>query len=49
MSSSVANGDPIDPVWDPFKETMRTLYLTKYRSLEEVRSEMATKYQFFAT
>ena len=49
MSSSVANGNPIDPVWDPYKETMRTLYLVEYRSLEEVRSEMETKHQFFAT
>ena len=45
----MANSNSIDPAWDPFKEIMRTLYLVEYRSLEEVRSEMATKYQFFAT
>lgn len=49
MSSSVTNSNPIDPTWDPFKETMRTLYLVECHSLEEVRSEMATKCQFFAT
>jgi hypothetical protein len=49
MSSSVTNSNPIDPDWGLFKETMRTLYLVECRSLEEVRNEMKTKYQFSAT
>lgn len=49
MSKSMINGDPIDLDWDPFKETIRILYLVENRSLENVRREMATKYQFIAT
>jgi Clr5 domain len=49
MSISVNNGDSVDPVWDPFKDTMRTLYLAENRTLEDVRSEMANVYQFSAT
>jgi Clr5 domain len=49
MSGSVTNSNPIDPEWDLFKEAMRILYLVECRSLEEVRNEMKTKYQFSAT
>jgi hypothetical protein len=49
MSTSLTNGEPIDSVWDPFKETMRTMYLVENRSLEQVRSKMKTVHQFEAT
>lgn len=49
MASSMDNGDLMDPVWDHFKQKMRTLYLDENRSLKEVSSEMATNYEFVAT
>lgn len=38
-----------DVAWDPFKTTLRTLYLEQDLSLVEVMHEMAAKYQFNAT
>lgn len=49
MSHSVIADDLVDPVWDPVKEIIRTLYLVENRNLKEVRSKMATEYQFLAT
>lgn len=49
MSMSVTTGDPNDAVWASFKEALRTLFLVEDRSLKQVRSEMATRHQFFQT
>jgi Clr5 domain len=49
MSRSMINGDPTDLDWDHFKEKIRFLYLVENRNLENVRREMATKYDFEKT
>lgn len=49
MSLSITHGDPIDAVWEPVKEALRTLYLVEDRNLKEVRDEMAITYKFRAT
>jgi hypothetical protein len=38
----------VDPIWDPFKDIIYTLYLNRNLSLKRVRKEMATIYKFFA-
>ena len=48
MSGPMANGDANDSVWETFRDTIRTLYLVEGHSLEEVISEMTTKYLFTA-
>lgn len=49
MPDAVAIGDAADSAWEPLKETVRTLYLVKDRSLEEVMREMASKHSLAAT
>ncbi|MCJ1280611.1 hypothetical protein MMC21_008440 [Puttea exsequens] len=49
MSGPMANGDANDSVWETFRDTIRTLYLVEGHSLEEVISEMTTKYLFTAS
>jgi len=48
MSIPSTNECAVDPIWDPFKDIIRTLYLDRNLSLEKVREEMATVHQFFA-
>jgi Clr5 domain len=49
MSTSLTNTEPIDSVWDRFKETICALYLNENRNLEDVRTEMKNTYEFNAT
>jgi hypothetical protein len=48
MSISLTNTGAADPIWDPFKDIIHTLYLDRNLSLGKVREEMATVHQFFA-
>jgi hypothetical protein len=49
MPDSTTNSGPTDLVWDSFKEHIKTLYLKEDKTLDEVKMDMATKYQFSAT
>jgi hypothetical protein len=48
MSILSTDAGAVDPIWDPFKDIIHTLYLDKNLSLKKVREEMATVHQFFA-
>jgi hypothetical protein len=48
MSLPLTDACKVDPIWDPFKDIIQTLYLDKNLPLEKVREEMANVHQFFA-
>lgn len=49
MVVTTAKGGADDSLWEDFRNTIRTLYLTEDKSLEEVKNEMTTRYGFTAT